>query len=341
MDKEPLVSILTPVYNQCPHIEQTIRSVLSQTYENWEWIIIDDGSTDNTKEIINSYRDERIHCHYQEHGGIDAISFAHNKALVLSSGEFIALIDGDDLWPEYKLERQLKGFQHEAAVLSYGECCLIDPTGKEIDYVAIPRDRRTSGNDPVGSSLQEFLLTANSFIYNPTVLIRRWALEKIGGFVTYRGLAHDFPTWCRLSMEGTFHPVSSCLGYYRKHTNSVTFHNSGHRFRNKVTFIRDFAELYEEKIKSLGIPLAKEYIYLHVDMRRQSFIDYFFYNKAMLLAAMGLFKEAKEEFGKYRESNPSLKSKFIDRLFSLSQYIQHDLVNPVRKLKEKMSARRQ
>ena len=112
MVNEPLVSIQTPVFNQDQYIEETIRSVLDQTYVKWEWIIIDDGSTDRTKEIILSFPDKRIRYYYQEHAGIDGICNSHNKALSLSRGDFIALIDGDDLWPAYKLEQQITGLLH-------------------------------------------------------------------------------------------------------------------------------------------------------------------------------------------------------------------------------------
>ncbi len=341
MDKEPLISILTPVYNQSRYIEQTIRSVLKQTYRNWEWIIIDDGSTDQTKDIITSCKDGRIRYFHQEHGGIDSICATHNRALGRSKGEFIALIDGDDLWPEYKLERQLESFTGDgAAVLSYGECCLINSKGKEIDYVSVPHDKRISRNDPVGTALREFLLQANSFIYNPTVLIRRSALERIGGFVMRKGLAHDFPTWCRLSLEGTFDPMPLCLGYWRKHDNSLVFHNAEYRFRNKITCIKDFAESYDKEIESRGLSLTKDEIRHHVDVRLESFICNFPYDRAMLLARMGMFKKAKEEFGIYLKNNSSLKNRLIGRLFTLSQTVRHDLVNPVRKLKERISAGR-
>jgi len=340
MDKKPLISILTPVYNQSSYIRAAIHSVLNQTYKNWEWIIVDDGSVDDTRDIIHSYKDERIRYFYQEHAGIDGICATHNKALGLSEGDFIALIDGDDLWPAYKLEKQLESFSDDAVVLSYGECCLIDSVGKRIDYVRVPHDERTSRNDPIGAALQELLLKANSLIFNPTVLIRRSALDSIGGFIDYKGLSHDFPTWCRLSLEGTFHPVPSCLGCWRKHAGSVTFHNAEYRFRNKITFIKDFFELHEKKIESLGLGLTKDEIRSHVALRLQTFIDYFSYDRAMLLARTGMFKEAREEFGRYKENNASLKDTLIDHLFSLSEYVRHDFVNPVRRLKEKMSARR-
>jgi len=321
-------------------MEQTIRSVLAQTYDKWEWIIIDDGSTDSTREIIHAWRDERIHYHYQEHGGIDKICLTHNKALGLAQGEFIALIDGDDLWPEYKLEKQLESFSDDAVVLSYGECCLINAKGIKIDYVAIPSNKGISRNDPVGTALREFLPNANSFIYNPTVLIKKSALDRIGGFVVFKGLAHDFTTWCRLSLEGTFDPLPLCLGYWRKHNNSLIFHHAGYRFRNKITFIKDFAEFYEKELGASGISLTKDEIYSRVDVRLRSFLDHFSYDRAMLLARIGMFQEAGKEFEKYLGNNSSFKNRFIRLLFSLSASMQYDLVNPMRRLKEKIRFRR-
>ncbi len=333
MISKPLISILTPVYNQELYIEKTIKSVLNQTYQNWEWIIMDDGSTDNTRNIINTYKDERIKYLYQEHSGIDKISSTHNEALRLSKGDFIALIDGDDMWPEYKLEKQLNSFIDDKVVLSYGECCIINSGGGKIDYIKVPDDKEISRNEPLGSSLQKFLFQVNSFIYNPTVLIRKSALQKIGGFIVYRGLCHDFPTWCRLSLDGKFDPVSQCLGYWRKHSNSVTFHNAEYRFRNKIQFIRDFAEIYKREIESLGFYFIKENIDTHIEKRLQSFIEFLPYDKAMLLAKISMFQEAREEFSAYVKNNSSLKNQCIYYLFYLSELLNYDIVNPFRKMK--------
>jgi len=331
-----MVSILTPVYNQELYIEKTIKSVLNQTYQNWEWIIMDDGSTDNTRNIINTYTDERIKYLYQEHSGIDKINSTHNEALRLSKGDFIALIDGDDMWPEGKLEKQLNSFTNDEVILSYGECCIINAEEKKIDYIKVPGDKEISRNEPLGASLQEFLFQASSFIYNPTVLIRKSALQKIGGFIIYKGLCHDFPTWCRLSLEGKFDPVSQCLGYWRKHSNSVTFYNAEYRFRNKIKFIKDFTDLYKQKIDSLEFNLNRDNINYHIEKRLQLFIEFLQYDKALLLAKINMFQEAREEFSAYVRDNSSLKNQCIYYLFYISELLNYDIVNPVRKMKENL-----
>jgi len=334
--KGPLVSIQTPVFNQEAYIGETIRSVLRQTYRNWEWIIIDDGSTDKTKEIILSFREKRIRYYRQEHAGIDDICQMHNKALDLARGDFIAFIDGDDLWPEHKLELQVKNFVNDDVVLSYGECCLIDSKGREIDYVKIPDNRNIAANNPLGTALWEFLLRVNSFIYDPTVLVRKASLEKIGGFVVFEGLAHDFATWFTLATEGAFQPLPFCLGYWRKHNQSLTFHHSEYRFRKKIEFVMDFVNRHRDKIELPGFSCGKEEIERGISLRFREYLDRFHYDRAMLLARIGMFGEAREAFGKFLERDRTGKNILINCLFHLSGFLNHDIVNPARKLKEKL-----
>lgn len=104
---QPKVSIITPTYNSEKYIEETIKSVEGQTYQNWEMIIIDDSSSDNTCEIIRKYieKDERIKLHRLEKNSGAAI--ARNVALRIAEGRFIAYLDADDIWYNAKLESQV------------------------------------------------------------------------------------------------------------------------------------------------------------------------------------------------------------------------------------------
>lgn len=101
----PLVSIITPTYNHEKYITECIRSAISQTYQNWEMIIIDDGSTDRTQTLIKSFSDNRIKYIYQEHLGAYQLGLTYNKALNQTKGKFIAILEGDDTKtvPEYCL----------------------------------------------------------------------------------------------------------------------------------------------------------------------------------------------------------------------------------------------
>lgn len=101
----PLVSIVMPAYNSEKFIHEAIQSVLNQTYQNWELLIVDDCSTDNTIQIINSFKDNRIHYFTLKENSGAAV--ARNYAIERTKGEYMAFLDSDDLWHPEKLERQL------------------------------------------------------------------------------------------------------------------------------------------------------------------------------------------------------------------------------------------
>ena len=109
------VSIITATYNHEKFIAKCIESVLRQTYPNWEQIIVDDGSTDNTESIVREYaaKDSRIKYIRKEHEGIMNLKNSYNLALDNSTGDLIAILEGDDYWPDYKLEVQVPYFKED------------------------------------------------------------------------------------------------------------------------------------------------------------------------------------------------------------------------------------
>lgn len=126
-----LVSIITPCYNGAKHVAETIKSVLAQTYQNWEMIIVDDGSKDNSAEIVNSFvtRDNRIKLFQQPNGGSAA---ARNNGIRRAEGQYIALLDADDLWMPEFLEEQIRFMKEKNAICVYSTRIFIDESGKEI-----------------------------------------------------------------------------------------------------------------------------------------------------------------------------------------------------------------
>lgn len=105
----PKVSIILPTYNRAGLIMETIESIQNQTYSNWELIIIDDGSDDNTEEIVTQLNDKRIHFH--KAGRIGIVGKIKNIGIGMANGELIAFIDSDDLWAKTKLEKQISVLQ--------------------------------------------------------------------------------------------------------------------------------------------------------------------------------------------------------------------------------------
>ena len=135
-NKIPLISIITPNYNCGRFIAQTIESVLAQTYTNWEMLIVDDCSTDNSYQIALEYaqKDSRIKVFQNEKNSGAAIS--RNKAIELSQGEYLAFLDSDDLWLPEKLEKQLQFMQENDCDFSFTEYEHIDEENNSLLKVA-------------------------------------------------------------------------------------------------------------------------------------------------------------------------------------------------------------
>ena len=132
-----LVSIIMPSWNTARFIRESIDSVRNQTYTNWELLIVDDCSTDNTDEIVASYSDERIRYFKNEKNSGAALT--RNRAMREARGEWIAFLDSDDLWTTEKLERQLQFMKENNYVFSYHEYVKIDEESKPLNiYVSGP-----------------------------------------------------------------------------------------------------------------------------------------------------------------------------------------------------------
>lgn len=242
-----LVSIITPTFNHQAYIGPCIESVLAQTYANWEQIIIDDGSTDRTAEIVNEYRDSRIRYIRQSNHGIEALAATYNNALNACRGELIAILEGDDLWPPEKLAALTPSFDETDRVLAYGAVADLacDGTwrGKLSRSVRkrmrLPKSVLT--NTPPGTATGYMLAAEGVDLIPPsTVIIRRSALETIGGFQYFPGLCvTDFPTFVRLSLIGRFYYTPSIVGYRRRHLGSATFQN----LNRILTHARSYVEM--------------------------------------------------------------------------------------------------
>jgi glycosyltransferase involved in cell wall biosynthesis len=229
-DYSPLVSIITPTFNQERYIGDCIESVLRQTYPHWEQIVIDDGSTDGTVRAITKCGDPRVRCIQQEHQGVYELGRTYNRALNLARGELIAILEGDDFWPEHKLSTLVPAFIHAEVVLSYGDTLDVSAGGEEQQRMTRTARLRKSlphsvlFNDPIGAATRYMLLAEGTGLVSPcTVLMRRVPLEAIGGFQYVEGLPlTDYPTFLELSLKGKFFYEERVMGYRRRHSHSVT-----------------------------------------------------------------------------------------------------------------------
>lgn len=223
---QPLVSIITPTYNHKNYIADCIRSAQNQTYTNWEMIIVDDGSTDETLSVAKSFaeKDERIQVYTQKNVGIFRLSETYNFALAKSKGKYIGILEGDDVWLPEKLALQVPTLEEDdTAVLSWGRAfsSTIDLSRDYDMNLLIDRDYNILSNTPVKSASKDFLFI--NFIPALTVLARKSSLERIGGFIQNFNLPLvDMPTWQQLSLIGKFTFIDQPLGKWRFYPTQVT-----------------------------------------------------------------------------------------------------------------------
>ena len=247
------VSIITPTYNHEKFICTCIESVIQQTYRNWEQIIIDDGSTDGTEEMIRNFADPRIHYVRQENKGIEALPHTYNRALGMCEGKLVAILEGDDAWPPEKLATLVRAFDHEDVVLAYGAVADMasDGTwrgrlGRSVrKRMRLPKEILL--NDPPGTATRYMLRADGVDLVPPsTVVVRRSALASIGGFQYVPDLCvTDFPTFVTLSLVGRFFYTPAVMGYRRRHLGSATFQNLRRILTHAHQYVRQFPEEHD------------------------------------------------------------------------------------------------
>lgn len=221
------ISILTLTYNHAKYIAQCIESVLSQDYSNWEHIIIDDGSTDGTGEIIKQYKDPRIRYLYQNHRGINSITETYQRAFFESQGDLLAILEGDDFWPIDKLSTMEPIFNDPKIVLAYGKAKVVQSNGEPMNEF-IPSDqflheysKEILFNSSPGLAVKA-MLRWGVFSQPCTVVLRRSSLEKINGFqMVSDHHAVDYATFLTLSLQGTFFYVDKIMGFWRRHNSQM------------------------------------------------------------------------------------------------------------------------
>ena len=170
-----MVSIILPTYNRAQLVKESIDSVLQQTYPDFELLIIDDGSEDNTDEIIAAIGDERIHYFKKPHTGHTGV--LKNFAIGIAKGDLIAFIDSDDLWKKEKLEMQVKLLNENSSV----DFSISDVTTFRDDTVLIDHSYKLQHTVEC-KNIFDLLCKGQMLIYNPTLVIRKECFEKIGLF---------------------------------------------------------------------------------------------------------------------------------------------------------------
>ena len=202
------VSVVIPTYNRQRLVQDTIDAVLRQTFEDFELIVIDDGSTDDTRQALQDRYGARIRYEYQENQGE---SVARNHGIALASGEYIAFVDSDDLWHPQKLERQVELFD---AVPSVG---LVSTQAYWINYQGLKLRRTPDGQGRQGNAISWGELVLDNVIAGggSSALIRRECLERMGGFDQSIRFGEEWELWIRIAHDYEIYQIPIPLTYYR------------------------------------------------------------------------------------------------------------------------------
>lgn len=201
-----------PAYNAAQYIAETIDSVVAQSYDFWELIIVDDGSTDDTVSVISQYGDIRICLFRQTNQGVAA---ARNLGLANARGEFIAFIDSDDLWNSEKLRIQLEQFRKNKNLgLVYADklCFQNEKKNYYRDKYFVP----FSVDDPY------MRILTHDFIPTLTVMIPSRVINEVGPFKTELFGTEDWDMWIRICKKYHIMYIDKTLGYYRVHAQGIS-----------------------------------------------------------------------------------------------------------------------
>lgn len=235
MGRPPTVSVLMPSFNYAEYLPLAVQGVLSQTWSDLELVIVDDCSTDGSRDIANEWKhlDDRIVTIF--HASNRGLACTRNTGLKGSTGQFIALCDADDVWMPDKLTIQLEHFRRDEAVgVVHSDAAIIDSsgllTGQRFSQLFHRNHQPTSGN-----LFSE--LCRRNFLCVPSVVVRREALMYAGGFDEKLRSLEDWVCWTIVSRKYHFDYVVDPLVKYRMHDASLS-HNSVGMAANRVQAIR-------------------------------------------------------------------------------------------------------
>jgi glycosyltransferase involved in cell wall biosynthesis len=244
MRKEPFFSVIVPTYNRADLIGRCISTVTGQTYSNWELIIVDDGSTDTTASVVDTFlADERVRYFRFPNMGANV---ARNIGIGLSSGKFLAFLDSDDSWAENRLEVM----EREILTNSSAAVFITD------FFAGTSRKNIFARHLFASAKAREILLSHNYFGGATNLVVSKDLIAKVGGFDKALRACQDHDMYLRLHMKSDFHHVPGTSAIYNTDSgNRISKKNNG-----KLMGHVDFFRKYREQMTPLARLLSRKKI---------------------------------------------------------------------------------
>lgn len=281
----PEISVIIPTFNYAHYIKEAIKSVISQTYTDFEIIVIDDGSTDDTKEVLQAYiRTNVIKYIYQKNKGLAA---ARNTGISSSTGRFITFLDSDDLFTKDKLQLLRTALvSHPDAGMAYGNHILW------VRAKLYKKPKFSPGTAPSGWILPQ--LFRNALMSVPSVMVRRECFERIGLFNESLTTTEDWEMWMRIAAEYKVVYVDKIIAYVRVHPDSMS---------------RDFIKMGENKMH-IQKSIYFKYQTLLLNTFSQDYID-------------GIFALTYVDLAKHQliQGSPKISRRYLKCAFGLDSNI--------------------
>jgi len=269
------VSVIMSAYNCERYLRETIDSILNQTFNNFELIIVNDGSTDSTREILESYADSRMHIVNQKNMGI---SKAKNRAAALSSGEYVAVIDADDIWLPEKLGKQVNFLdEHSDIGLAGTATSVIDKKGRFMGTLRVVE---------TNEQIQDALLKDNCFSHS-SIMLRKSIFEKVGYYNEEFDYSLDYDLLLRVSERCRVWNIPEVLTIWRFNEEGVSVNK--HSKQMKYASLARVLAKNRRNARDENLVANKERIIGHADRGICKYLSFMqglldLWNKSLLLS---------------------------------------------------------
>ncbi|WP_140937587.1 glycosyltransferase family 2 protein [Sphingobacterium lumbrici] len=288
--KTPLVTIVMPVYNMGVYVEESISSILSQTYKNIEFIILNDGSTDNTASLIGSIRDSRIN--FIDSNENKGNYFRRNEGCKIASGKYICVMDSDDIALPHRIETQIQRMESDDSILACGS------------FFKIVGNSSTCFTTPKSYDFIKLSLLKNNVVVHPTLMLNKKILEEVNYYSEEYYYAADYNLICDIARKGKIVNIPEQLLEYRRHEKQIS---SAHHLKQA-----QYANLVRVKyLKKLGFCLSEDEERYFTRLMTNAKVSEFEIDGIEMVVSM-----LKEQNRIYNIFKPVQFNKYIDLLFS-------------------------